>query len=150
MTDRDVIERVNALFPCNKIGVIDPKPMRPHYKQPKRAYTWRIRKPDTVRDILELILPYLGERRSTKAIALLTHLDTRPGTGGTHRARTHCAKGHEYSPENTYVNPANGYRSCRTCQRASAAAHHRAHRDELNARQRIPGGRGPYKKRSVS
>lgn len=39
---------------------------------------------------------------------------------GTHpaaanRARTQCAQGHDYTPENTYVMP-NGHRRCRTCQ----------------------------------
>lgn len=31
--------------------------------------------------------------------------------------RTHCQRGHEFTPENTYVTP-NGRRQCRTCQRA--------------------------------
>jgi len=30
--------------------------------------------------------------------------------------KTHCPRGHPYSPENTYVNPA-GWRICRTCKR---------------------------------
>lgn len=29
--------------------------------------------------------------------------------------KTHCAKGHPYSPENTHVRPASGYRHCREC-----------------------------------
>ena len=32
------------------------------------------------------------------------------------RNRTHCPRGHEYSPENTYVGP-DGKRRCRTCKR---------------------------------
>ena len=30
--------------------------------------------------------------------------------------KTHCPGGHEYTPENTYVNPS-GHRRCRTCHR---------------------------------
>lgn len=30
-------------------------------------------------------------------------------------AKTHCPQGHEYTPENTYINPKSGGRMCRTC-----------------------------------
>ena len=51
---------------------------------------------------------------------------------GTHfqAAKTHCPSGHEYVPENTYVNR-RGSRECRTCirarrraRRSRAAVHH--------------------------
>ncbi|WP_202376293.1 WhiB family transcriptional regulator [Mycobacterium intracellulare] len=32
--------------------------------------------------------------------------------------RTHCSKGHELTPENTYVNPTTNYRRCRKCHGA--------------------------------
>jgi len=32
------------------------------------------------------------------------------------RPRTHCKRGHAFTPENTYVRP-NGQRTCRTCQK---------------------------------
>lgn len=35
--------------------------------------------------------------------------------------RTHCPRGHEYTPENTY-RPPGGWRTCRTCGRAKDAA----------------------------
>lgn len=45
-------------------------------------------------------------------------------------AKTHCPKGHAYTPENTYVAPPNahnpnGFRRCRTCKRQSSQAHER-------------------------
>jgi HNH endonuclease len=30
---------------------------------------------------------------------------------------THCPQGHEYSPENTYINPSLGHRLCRACRK---------------------------------
>ena len=35
-------------------------------------------------------------------------------------AATHCPRGHEYTPENTYIRPSNGARKCRACQREKA------------------------------
>ena len=35
--------------------------------------------------------------------------------------KTHCIRGHEYTPENTYINP-KGHRHCRTCLRHHSAA----------------------------
>lgn len=43
-----------------------------------------------------------------------------PALGARQRNRTHCPKGHPYSPENTYRAP-DSRRLCRTCQ----SAHHR-------------------------
>jgi hypothetical protein len=37
--------------------------------------------------------------------------------GERQRAKTHCPRGHAYSPENTYVQPSMGGRACRTCDR---------------------------------
>ncbi|MFF0395160.1 HNH endonuclease signature motif containing protein [Streptomyces sp. NPDC005248] len=34
---------------------------------------------------------------------------------------THCPEGHEYTPENTYVQPGTGQRECRTCRYARQA-----------------------------
>lgn len=113
MTDRDVIDQVNAMFPSTTIQIV------PSQKANwKTKFTWRISNPETVREILELLLPWFGERRAARAREVLHHLDTRPGLGHWAK-RTHCVQGHEFSKENTYVNPNNGYRSCRTCSNAS-------------------------------
>src|SRR2546423_1079437 len=66
MTDRDVIERVNAMFPCTNIQIVRQGPS--HWKT---QYGWRISNPVKVREILTLLLPWFGERRATKARALL-------------------------------------------------------------------------------
>ena len=36
--------------------------------------------------------------------------------GARNKAKTHCPRGHEYTPENTYVS-AQGFRRCRACRR---------------------------------
>lgn len=38
-------------------------------------------------------------------------------TGKCQREKTHCAKGHPFSPENTWVSPSTGWRDCKTCRR---------------------------------
>lgn len=37
------------------------------------------------------------------------------GKGGVNAAKTHCPRGHEYSSDNTYIQP-NGARTCRVCR----------------------------------
>jgi hypothetical protein len=44
--------------------------------------------------------------------------NARRGETGFHmRNRTHCKRGHPFTPENTYVIPSTGSRSCRACRR---------------------------------
>lgn len=59
----------------------------------------------------------------------VTHLENvRRGLGGQQPRRSHCIRGHEFTPDNTYVKPSTGKRSCRACRRI--------HRDEYEARRR--------------
>lgn len=45
-----------------------------------------------------------------------------------HRGKTHCKRGHEFTPENTYV-ARDGHRNCRTCVRLMMREHRaRKHR----------------------
>ena len=115
MCDRDVIDRVNEMFPCTNIQVVVPKPVRASFNQPQTQYAWRISNPTKVREILLLLLPWFGERRAAKACEVLAHLDSRPGIGGRNRLKTHCAQGHEYTPENTYIRKGTVHRHCRAC-----------------------------------
>lgn len=39
------------------------------------------------------------------------------GPGGLNARKTHCAHGHPFTPENTYIDPSTGGRRCRTCAR---------------------------------
>lgn len=37
---------------------------------------------------------------------------------------THCKRGHEYTPDNTYISPKDGSRVCRACSRTHALAYY--------------------------
>lgn len=50
---------------------------------------------------LEAVTPRVNNLRSTSPAAI-------------HAAATHCIRGHEFTPENTYIRPKGG-RNCRTC-----------------------------------
>jgi|SRR5215471_12463550 len=57
-------------------------------------------------DHLEVVTPAENVRRGSQALA------------------THCQRGHEFTPENTYYRPASnreGKRTCKTCRRATMA-----------------------------
>lgn len=49
--------------------------------------------------------------------------------------KTHCARGHEYTEENTYVTPG-GHRQCRTCRKVRVRETFERHGDVYLARQR--------------
>ena len=54
----------------------------------------------------------------------------REGRGTANRDKTHCPRGHEYTPENT-IREKTGRRRCRTCNRAKNRAHwERTHRKD--------------------
>lgn len=46
-----------------------------------------------------------------------------------HTAKTHCKHGHEYTPDNTYLN--HGRRGCRTCLNARARGYRAARKEQL-------------------
>ena len=51
--------------------------------------------------------------------------------GNANARKTHCAKGHEYTEENTYrFGPDGRYRQCRTCRAAEVKASYWRHREE--------------------
>lgn len=49
--------------------------------------------------------------------------------------KTHCPRGHEYTPENTFV-PRPGQRNCRECGRIQGRAYYRANSEKINAVRR--------------
>lgn len=56
------------------------------------------------------------------------------GFGAINARKTHCSRGHEYTPENTYRRPDGpGWRKCRTCELAREAERTRVRRARARA-----------------
>lgn len=77
---------------------------------------------ENAKRVMEVLLPLLSERRKEQYNAQLEKLDAayelrasipkkRPDR------QTHCKRGHEFTPENTYIPKANGKQVCKTCRR---------------------------------
>ena len=49
--------------------------------------------------------------------------------------RTKCFRGHEFTPENTYINPTSEHRRCKTCRDLQARSYYIKHRDEWNPKR---------------
>ena len=64
-------------------------------------------------DHLEPVTPRVNQHRGV-------------GFSGRNAAKTHCPRGHEYTPENTYVPPKNPRRMCRTCGSAEGRRQRRS------------------------
>lgn len=50
--------------------------------------------------------------------------------------KTHCPADHEYTPENTYVNPKSGRRTCRACMKESQARYRIKHLESRRRKDR--------------
>lgn len=108
MTDEDVLRRFHRLVGCGTVYGWDSS-----NKKHKKVWMWRCSKWVDLKPLLELLEPRMGVRRKDKIRLLL--LDPPKNTP----TNTHCNKGHEWTPENTYVD-ARGWRNCRACARDSA------------------------------
>lgn len=62
---------------------------------------------------------FLGTHAENMADREAKGRGNRINSGAHNAAKTHCPRGHAYDAENTYVHPATGDRSCRTCRRAA-------------------------------
>lgn len=100
-----------------------------NYRAHRVAYAWKYG--DTTAEIHHTC----GERRCVE----VSHL--KPTSGEPlprHRGpdpHERCVHGHEFTPENTYVNP-RGERQCRQCLRDASNRHRRANRERINAEKR--------------
>ena len=123
MTDQDVVDRVQQLVPCAG-GVSVRLRKDPRHKT---MYVWRLSGHERVAEVLEQLMPLLGERRRARAQQVLDHIAASPGHGGAWAARGICKNGHPRTDENTEWrvekrgDERRQYRRCKPCARAAEA-----------------------------
>ena len=69
MTDRDVLERFESIFPG---GTWTTRKRKEHWKQ---TYTYRINRKSFSKHALVKMLPFFGQRRAYKALNILDDLE---------------------------------------------------------------------------
>lgn len=82
MTDYDIMERINQMYPTVR-GL---RPIRKTQEHHRPAWIWGRYSREGIREVLNEILPYLGKRRTARAHEVLAWLDLRPGTNHKSRA----------------------------------------------------------------
>lgn len=100
MADRDVVERFAAIMGCGTVFVHDPAAHRA--KGWKPLYTWAVYEAEGAREVIALLLPFMGERRRARALEVLE--------GGKHvrphnQKKTHCPNGHALEGDNLILEP---------------------------------------------
>lgn len=98
-----------------------------NYRAHRVIYVWTYGEPNC--DIHHTC----GDRRCVNP----DHLEVAASGQPHHRGSSpnFCAHGHEFTPENTYVNP-RGERQCRKCMRAATGRYYDENRDRINEKRR--------------
>lgn len=125
MTDFDVMERILAL---TGIGSLRPGK---HANNPehKSFLRWGVGSKNAV-DFLELILPWLGERRSARASAAVENWTNNRIQAGPNDSE--CIHGHSYDPPNKRMPDG----SCQACRIETGIRWKENNRELINARAR--------------
>lgn len=74
MTDRDIIARLVAITGVGRVH--ERRSQKPHHKP---SQLWVVARHEQIRQLIEAVLPWLGERRSEAALRLLKKVVDRPG-----------------------------------------------------------------------
>lgn len=109
MTDKDVIERIHTL---TGLGAVHSLPCR--NEKYKDAFRWSIGSVDAV-EFLTAILPWLGKRRSERALEAVKNWNTNRSQSVS--TDTECVKGHAYDAPN---NRRTKYGTCHLCNLESS------------------------------
>lgn len=105
-TDEDVVRRF--------VEIIGRGNVRGYHKTAahhKDYWQWSVQSKDDVLYVLNLLWPYLGERRRERAIEVIERASK------MRDAANHCNRGHDLEdPDNVYVHRKTGKRYCRACR----------------------------------
>jgi hypothetical protein len=107
--DLDMLLRFQAI-----VGVGTTKPRTKSKTGVKPQFRWIVTARADVEHVRDLLWPWLSERRRARADELF---DNR----GSLLTRSHCLRGHAYTPENTYQ--WKHYRWCRACREEKRVRH---------------------------
>lgn len=134
MNDKDVVERFRKIVGCGGLYA-----HKPGTGSTKPNWTWYVYDADKVTAILSAFLPFLGARRSAKAMeALEVTADI-----VAYAKRTHCPNGHAYEGENLMIETIKRgdrqyeARRCRECRTEQARERARRKRGSLPERFRV-------------
>lgn len=94
MCDKDIIDRI---YDIAKIGLLrGPLPVQKSHHRP--AYSWSVNRRAHIKEILEAIRPYMGERRGERIALILSTMEDHPpmkrwrhGTRQGYEVGCHCA-----------------------------------------------------------
>lgn len=112
MTDFDIIDRLAILTGVGQL--LGPYDNNRKDRGPcKPIKRWNANGGDAV-DFLEVIRPWLGQRRGERADQAIHNWKTNRGRADSRD--THCIHGHEYTEETVYTYK-DGGRGCRICRR---------------------------------
>lgn len=117
MTDKDVIESLKES--ADGLGVINGPYSHKDRPDHKPMWRWTVTKRADFLHVAEQIMPYLHQRRRSRLQKVIDGF--RPFClvrRNPNINKTHCIRGHEFTPENTYITP-RGTRNCKECRRTN-------------------------------
>jgi hypothetical protein len=113
-TDQDVAMQFHAIVGVGNITIRE----RPDPRH-KRQWVWQSAAIADVRHVARLLAPWLCARRSARLHEVIAAYEAAP----TLRvSKTHCPHGHEFTPENTFLNYGK-WRRCRECNKVAQRKH---------------------------
>lgn len=113
MSDQDVLERFFGIVDVGTLkGPYKPKGPKAD-KEYKVIWKWQSNSIVNTKTLLELWIPYLGNRRKRRAIDALLLLRAKTGR----KPRLVCFKGHPWTPYNTWTSKKTGFRTCKACRK---------------------------------
>lgn len=111
---REPLDKFRDVVGCGMVRGPYGPPVGSPNRQPIHSY--ELEGFTDVQALVAMIWSWLSERRQRQAVEILNRYLTRVLKPNKNASKTHCAKGHPFTPDNIYPG-AMGSRRCRTCHR---------------------------------